>query len=93
MPADSDALDKSEDRVLLGGRAEHAARFLVKLDIGGLSGVVASLIGKRPPDLRYWMMTGEVPAFVRFEGAMFLNGPVWRLELTTIQWPAPEPRR
>jgi hypothetical protein len=49
--------------------------------------VIASLLGKSPPDLRYWLVTGDVPAFVRFEGAMFLNGPVWRLELTTVEWP------
>jgi hypothetical protein len=25
-------------------------------------------IGKIPPDLRYWLVPGEAPAFVRFEG-------------------------
>lgn len=60
-------------------------RSLVKLKIGGLAGVIASLVGKSPPDLRYWLVTGDVPAFVRFEGAMFLNGPVWRVEMTTLE--------
>ena len=59
----------------------------MKLEIGGLTGVIASLIGKDPPDSRYWLVTGEVPAFVRFEGAMFLNGPRWRIEMTTPEWP------
>ena len=27
---------------------------------------------------------GDVPAFVRFEGAMFLNGPVWRVEMAGV---------
>jgi len=78
---------EGEDEVLLGGRAMKTMRSLVKLKIGGLTGVIASLIGKSPPDLRYWLVTGDVPAFVKFEGAMFLNGPVWRLELTTVDWP------
>ena len=73
--------------VMLGGRPLKTMRSLVKLEIGGLTGVIASLLGKSPPDLRYWLVTGDVPAFVRFEGAMFLNGPVWRLELTTVEWP------
>jgi len=73
--------------VLLGGRAMKTMRSLVKLNIGGLTGVIASLVGKSPPELRYWLVTGDVPAFVRFEGAMFLNGPVWRLESTTVEWP------
>jgi len=78
---------EGEDEVRLGGRALKAMRSLVKLKIGGLTGVIASIIGKSPPDLRYWLVTGDVPAFVRFEGAMFLNGPVWRLEMATVEWP------
>jgi hypothetical protein len=78
---------EGEDEVLLGGRAMKTMRLLVKLKIGGLTGVIALLAGKSPPNLRYWLVTGEVPAFVRFEGAMFLNGPVWRLEMTTVEWP------
>jgi hypothetical protein len=78
---------EGEDEVLLGGRSMKAMRSLVKLRIGGLAGVIASLVGKSPPDLRYWIVTGDVPAFVRFEGAMFLNGPVWRIEMTTVEWP------
>jgi hypothetical protein len=74
------------EEVLLGGSALKAMRSLVKMKIGGLTGVFASLIGKSPPDLRYWLVTGDVPAFVRFEGAMFLNGPIWRLEMTTVEW-------
>jgi len=78
---------EGEDQVSVGGQARKVSRHLVKLDVGGLKGAFASLIGKDPPDVRYWMVTGNVPAFVRFEGAMFLNGPVWRLEQTTVQWP------
>ena len=78
---------EGEDEVLLGGRSMKTMRSLVKLKIGGFTGAIASLLGKSPPDLRYWLVTGDVPAFVKFEGAMFLNGPVWRLELTTVDWP------
>jgi len=78
---------EGEETVLLGGQRRTVIRYLVKLEIGGLTGVVASLIGKTPPDLRYWFVSGDVPAFVKFQGAMFLNGPVWRIELTTVEWP------
>jgi len=61
--------------------------YLVKLEIGGLTGVVASLIGKDPPDVRYWLTASDPPAFGKFEGAMYLNGPVWRLELAPVEWP------
>jgi hypothetical protein len=72
---------EGEDRVTFAGDPKQATRFLVDLEIGGVSAVVASLIGKTPPDLRYWLVLGEAPAFVRFEGPMFLNGPTWRVEM------------
>jgi hypothetical protein len=78
---------EGEDRVTVGGQAKKLIRHLVNLEVGGLTGVVASLIGKEPPDLRYWLAAGEVPAFVRFQGAMYLNGPVWRLEMASVEWP------
>lgn len=81
---------EGKDYVSLGGHGKTAIRYLVKLEIGGVTGMIASLAGKTPPDLRYWLVAGNVPAFVRFEGPMFLKGPVWRLELTTVEWPKPE---
>jgi hypothetical protein len=75
---------EGEDRVAFAGDPKQATRYLVDLEIGGLTGVAAALVGKRPPDLRYWLAAGEVPAFVRFEGAMFLNGPVWRVEMAGV---------
>jgi hypothetical protein len=75
---------EGEDRVVFAGDGKQAARHLVDLEIGGVTGVVASVIGKNPPDLRYWLALGDVPAFVRFEGAMFLNGPVWRVEMAGV---------
>ncbi len=78
---------EGEDKIRFGASALQVRRYLVKLEVGGLTGVVASLIGKDPPDSRYWLVTGDVPAFARFEGAMFLNGPRWRIEMTTPEWP------
>lgn len=78
---------EDEEQVTIAGEAKQALRYVVKLELGGLTGVVAPLIGKKPPDLRYWFVAGDIPAFARFEGAMFLNGPVWRLEATLPRWP------
>jgi hypothetical protein len=76
---------EGEDRVTFAGDRKQATRFLVDLEIGGVTGAVASLIGKNPPDLRYWLVLGETPVFVRFEGAMFLNGPIWRVEMAGVE--------
>ena len=66
---------EGEDRIVFAGDPKQAARHLVDLEIGGVTGVVASVIGKNPPDLRYWLALGDIPAFVRFQGAMFLERP------------------
>ena len=78
---------EGEEKVLVGKSAKPVTRYPVKLELSGLTGIIASVLGKDPPDLRYWLVAGYVPAFVRFEGAMFLNGPIWRLELATVEWP------
>jgi hypothetical protein len=80
-------MPEGEEKVRLGKDAKTVARYLVKLELGGLAGLMAPMLGKHPPDLHYWLVLGDVPAFVRFEGPMFLHGPVWRLELTTVPLP------
>ena len=78
---------EGEDHFLVGDVARTATRYLLKMELRGLKGVVASIIGKDPPQVRYWISTGSAPGFVKFEGPMFLNGPRWRVELTGPRWP------
>ncbi len=78
---------ETEEPITIAGRTATAIRYLVKLELGGLTGVVAPLVGKAPPTLRYWVIGGTIPVFARFEGPMFLNGPVWRVEQALPRWP------
>jgi len=77
---------EGDERLRVGPEAKPVSRYLVKFDIPGVKGAIASLIGKDPPVIRYWIVNGSIPAFARFEGAMFLHGPVWRLEQTPLEW-------
>ena len=78
---------QGEDRFLIGDTEHRATRYLVKLEVPGVKGIVATLFGKDPPDLHYWLVTEAVPAFVRFEGQMFLKGPHWTIEMAAPSWP------
>jgi hypothetical protein len=78
---------EGEERFTVGTAALTSVRHLVKLDIPGLKGAIANLIGKDPPDIRYWVSGGAAPAFLKFEGAMYLKGPIWTIEQATPQWP------
>jgi hypothetical protein len=66
----------------------RAVHYIVKVKIGGVAGVVAPLVGKQPPDTHAWILGDDAPAFVKSEGPLYGDGPVWRMELAvpTI-WP------
>ena len=78
---------EGEDKYLIGDVARTATRYLVKMDLRGLTGVIATLIGKDPPDLRYWLTPAPAPSFLKIEGPMFLKGPTWRIEFAVPRWP------
>jgi len=71
---------------VIAGDTRKAVHYVVKVEIGGLTGVLAKLFGKVPPDTHVWIQHGEFPAFVRSEGPLFLGGPMWRIELTGPRW-------
>jgi hypothetical protein len=78
---------EGEDTFFVSDEPHKAARWLVNLEVPGVKGLVASLLGKDPPDSRYWIATGSAPTFLRFEGAMYLKGPRWRVEMSAPRWP------
>jgi hypothetical protein len=75
------------DRFSIGGTKRTASHYVVKIEIGGIAGLVDPLVGKRPPDSHVWILGGEAPAFVKSEGPMNLGGPIWRIELVNPTWP------
>lgn len=84
---DTEIRAEGEDRYFVGDAARTATRFLLKLELRGVTKIVASILGKDLPEVRYWIATGTVPSFVKFEGPMFLKGPRWRIELSAPRWP------
>jgi hypothetical protein len=73
-------------RVLLGQHAETAVHFILKPKLGAALKLFATLLGKAPADSDIWIVSDDVPAFVRFEGPLY-SGPVWRIDLTSPSWP------
>jgi hypothetical protein len=70
-----------------GGLRRTAAHYVLKVDIGGLAGVIAPLAGKQPPDQHVWILTDGAPAFVKSEQQLYMDGPLWRIELVSPVWP------
>ncbi len=82
---------RGEEPFSIGGSRRKAIHYVIKVEIGGVAGVVAPLLGKQPPDIHVWILGGEAPAFVKSEGPLYLGGPIWRIELTSPVWPQVPP--
>jgi hypothetical protein len=78
---------EGEETFRSGGRSNKALKFKIHVDIGGISGAIAPLIGKEPPDTHVWISAGQVPAFLRSEEPLYFGGPVLRTELVSPVWP------
>jgi hypothetical protein len=76
-----------EHKVLVGELTKTATHYVFKPQLGSWVKLFATLLGRVPPDYHAWVVTDEVPAFVRFEGPLYTMGPVWRIELTSPRWP------
>jgi hypothetical protein len=73
-------------RFSVGDTPRAATDLLVRTDIGGLTGVLAAVFGKQPPDAHVWVMGGDEPVFVKSEAPMYPGGPILRTELASPQW-------
>lgn len=71
----------------LGGFNREARHYVAKVNLGGVAGVVAPILGKQPPDSQVWILGGEAPVFVRSETPAYVGGPIWRIELVAPVWP------
>jgi len=74
------------DRFTIAGSPRRATHYVLKVDIGGLTGAIAPLVGKQPPDAHVWVLEGDGPAFVKSDVSMFMGGPLWRTELVQPSW-------
>jgi hypothetical protein len=77
---------QGEETFSIAGSRRKAMRFRLKIEIGGVAGVIAPLIGKAPPEIHIWIAGGEAPAFVREEGPLYENGPIWVIQLSSPVW-------
>ncbi len=66
-----------EDEVAIGQRTEMARRYRLQPELG----LLASLLVVDPAPMHCWVLGGPAPAFVRFQGPLYLLGPVWRIDL------------
>src|SRR6266705_1523267 len=74
-------IPRGEEPFTIGSFRHKAMHFVVKVEIGGVTGFLARLMGKQPADTHVWVLGGEAPAFVKAEGPFYVGGPIWRIQL------------
>lgn len=79
---------QGEEKFSTGDERRKAIHYIVHVDLGGLAGGLAKLLGKQPADTHVWILEGEAPVLVKSEGPLALGGPSWRIELASPVWPA-----
>jgi len=65
------------DQLVIGERPIATTRYLIKPQLG----VLASLLVVDVAPLHCWVVKGNAPAFIKFEGPLYFMGPIWRIEL------------
>jgi len=76
----------------VGGLGAKATHYIINIDIGGVTGAVAKVVGKQPPPVHAWVAAGNAPVFLKMEGPLFEDGPIWRLEMASPTWPKTAPK-
>jgi hypothetical protein len=84
---------QGEDQFSVVGVRQKAMRFVLKVELGGLKGVLAPLAGKQPADTNVWIAGGKAPAFVRSDGPSYLGAPIWSIQMTSPNWSSAPLRR
>jgi len=70
----------------LAGFPRKAAVYEIKIEIGGLAGMIAPVIGKQPPNISIEIERGELPAFLRESGPLFEGGDILTITLIGPAW-------
>ena len=68
------------------GLRHNAQRYRIHVELGGVTGLIAPMIGKEPADSVVWVSGGAVPAFIKSESPLSLGGPQLRTELVDPVW-------
>ena len=76
----------------IGDLAKQMTQYVLEPKLSSVTMFFGKLLGKLPRTFHYhfWLLTDEVPAFGGFEGPLYLNGPMWRIEQTPLSnlWPS-----
>jgi len=78
---------RGEETFSVLGSSQKAIHYEIKIELGGVTGVVAPLVGKAPPNIEVWVVGGQAPTLIREQGSIYPEGPLMTIELASPAWP------
>ena len=78
--------NRGEDNTTVAGSPHKAVHYEIKIELGGVVGVVAPIVGKAPPNIQIWTIGGTATTFAREEGPLYAEGPIMTIQLTSPFW-------
>ena len=78
---------RGEESFSVGGAPRKAIHYEIKIELGGVAGIVAPFIGKEPPNIQIWIIGGQAPGFLREQGPLYPDGPMMTIQLASPVWP------
>ena len=79
--------NRGEEKLSVVGSPRKAIHYEIKINLGGVAGVVAPIIGKAPPrhsDLDRWRASSNL--FVKEQGPVYPEGPMMTIQLASPSW-------
>jgi hypothetical protein len=80
-------VSRGEEPFTLAGSSRKAIHYEIKIELGGVAGIVAPMIGKQPPNIQIWIIGGQAPCFLKETGPLYQDGPVTTIQLASPTWP------
>ena len=80
--------DSTASFTAVEGATRTANIYRIKLDLGGIVGVVAPMIGKQPADVMLWVLEGPAPVVVREDAQLSEGGPIISIRLAGTSYPS-----
>jgi hypothetical protein len=77
---------QADDTFSIHNTKYQAKTYLIHIDIGGVAGAVAPLVGKQPADTHVWLAKADVPIFLRSIGPLSSDAPAVQIELAAPTW-------
>ena len=71
------------DEVKTGRTKAETVHYSLRPTLGWLTKTLAWLFSETIPEYHVWLTKSDIPAFVQFEGPLYVGGPTWRIVQTS----------